>query len=110
NIDGLIKRYDELNSAYERNADSLSEDELREYLDTVNQISTILPNSVSHIDAQEQAHLKNTEMIKQEVGAMDELAKANAGLVAQETEEILKEQAEAYDQAFDNITKYENEI
>src|SRR5690606_33713265 len=44
--------------------------------------------------------------IRKEVGAIDELAKAHARLVAENTEGILEEQSESFKTAISNIEKY----
>lgn len=104
-ISKLVDRYEELALARKGSADALSVEEEREYQDIVNQISTILPSTVSHIDAQGQAHLQNADNIRKEVDSMQALADENQKLIASNTPTILKEQSEAYDELNDLLEK-----
>lgn len=91
-ISGLIDRYDELYEKRRASKDGLPIEEEREYLDLVNQISTALPQTVSHIDAQGEAHLRATEYIRDQVSVLDDLAQKNAENVLKGQEEAIKEQ------------------
>lgn len=110
NIDGLVDRYDELNKALQMDGELNLEDE-REYRDLVTEISTAIPSAISHIDAKGQAHLRSTESIRKEVTVMDELAEANARIVAEMAGDEISERAKRFSEAMkkneDSTTKVE---
>lgn len=92
-ISKLVQRYEELNQVRLKNKDAMSIEEEREYNDLVSDISRILPQAISHIDAQGQAHLKSSQYIKEQVSSMDELVKSNKEFVKGETSKVLSEHA-----------------
>lgn len=98
NIDGLVDRYDELNKALQMDGELNLEDE-REYRDLVTEISTAIPSAISHIDAKGEAHLRSTESIRKELTVMDELAEANAKIVAEMAGDEVAERAKRFSEA-----------
>lgn len=106
-INSLIDRYEELHNAQKKG--ELEPEAEREYLDLINQISTMLPNAISHIDSQGQAHLKSADAIREQSGAMEDLARANAHSLKDANEESLAELIEDIADAQERQTKASDE-
>lgn len=66
----LINRYNSLSNI---KRSDLSVEQEQEYLDVQNKLGELLPNLVDHIDEKGQAHLKNSEAIKEELKYLDKL-------------------------------------
>ncbi|WP_217595306.1 hypothetical protein [Cohnella sp. GbtcB17] len=73
-IGQLIKRYQELDNATNHGTSFTNSEQAEQYQKTMNEIAKLLPNLVDHIDEQGNAHLKNTEAIKQELSYTEKLA------------------------------------
>lgn len=73
-IGQLIKKYQELDNATSHGTSFANSEQAEQYQKTMNEIAKLLPNLVDHIDEQGNAHLKNTEAIKQELSYTEKLA------------------------------------
>src|SRR5699024_483341 len=100
-------RYEELDKKRRRSNDSLDVDEQREYNSLINEISTMLPATVSHVDAQGQAHLKSSEYIREQVSALEQLALANQERMTQSSQATYSDIAETFFEAEKGAKKVE---
>lgn len=106
-IGTLIDRYEELDKKRRRTNDSLEVDEQREYNNLINEISAMLPATVSHVDAQGQAHLKSSKFIREQVSALEQLALANQEIMTQSSQATYSDIAETFFEAEEGAKKVE---
>lgn len=109
-VGSLVDRYEELNAAMRNNADALSTEEQREYVDVVGQLQTIIPASVDYIDAQGQAHLRSADYIREQVGAVEELAKANAEMVTVNASEALEKEVQNMSSLTEELAEHQKDL
>lgn len=93
-INEMIDRYDELSFAMINNKEAMTTDEIREYNTLVEDLSTLMPHAVSHIDAQGQAHLKGAGYMRKQSEELEKLSEISKGFIEVETSKVFKEQAE----------------
>ena len=110
NVNKLIDRYEELNTKLKQNADSLSNEEQMEYNGLINELSTIMPEAVSHIDASGQVHLKNADAMRESTDRLQALAAENAEYVKNLGNEEFDEHFEKLDGFRDRYQKNQEEI
>ena len=72
NIDELIDRYEELHEAQKNR--ELEIDEQQEYNTLINDLSTMMPSVIQHVDASGEVHLKNADSIRNESEALEKLS------------------------------------
>lgn len=102
-MDEVVDRYDELNSKAK-----LTKEEAEEYNRIQKELAEKIPTTVEYIDANGEAHMKNTEQIRKEVNAVRELSKAQAELDVIKFTENMKEQAKSFEEVRKKIEKLKN--
>ena len=100
NIDSMINRYDELNKKLNANKEALTTDEQQEYNTLVNDLSTMMPSAVSHIDAQGQAHLRSADAMRDNANALKEMAESHSAYVEMLQQESVTEHFEDMESVF----------
>ena len=108
-IGTLIDRYEELDKKRRRANGSLDTDDQREYNNLINEISEMLPATVSHVDAQGQAHLKSSKFIREQVSALEQLALANQEIMTQSSQATYSDIAETFFEAEKGAKKVEEQ-
>lgn len=97
-IDSLVAEYDIL-----KNKTSLSADEHQRLIDVQNELNKLMPALTEKVDAQGNAHLKNTDAIKKEIEYAQQLAQIeNQKKVTNVTNDLTS--------IFNNIEKLQNQI
>lgn len=110
NINDLIDEYDALNKKMESNKDAIGDEELARYNELVNDLQTMMPQVVDHIDENGKAHLRSVDAIKEEVEWVEKLATEHRGMLEIKFAENIEKNAEAINKSVDSIKNAREEM
>lgn len=99
-MQGMLSRYSELISKQNR-----QKEEQIELNSITKQFAELLPTTVDYIDAKGEAHLKNVNIIRDEIDSVKELSRAEAELKVAQYDSSLREQADEYAKVTKKIEK-----
>lgn len=99
-IDNLLSRYEKLSGINNR---TVEQDQ--EYLQISNELASLLPNLVQHIDDKGQAHLKSADAIKEELEYARELMELERRDRVQNSIDVFKDQVEDVKEATKELDK-----
>lgn len=109
-INSLVDEYEILNKKMEANKDAMSDEELARYNELVNDLQTMLPQVVDHIDENGKAHLRSADAIREEVEWVEKLATEHRGMLEVKFAETIEKNAEAINKSVKSIKNARDEM